>query len=152
MDGAESIDGFPRSARLPGNTAYVVYMSLGDLYLEKERFQDAAVTYEVIRRAKIRTTRRRRCCKSRLSRLTSAAGFPTLVLEGKKGFVERYGMDSPFWQRNPREENAAVEASLKENLNDLAQYYHAEAQSKQEPRRLPGSGQVVSQATGIFPG
>jgi len=55
-------------------------------------------------------------------------GFPSLVLEGKKGFVDRYGMDGEFWVRNPPAENAAVAAHLKANLNDLAQYYHAAAQ------------------------
>jgi len=49
-------------------------------------------------------------------------------LDGKKQFVERYGMDGPFWLRNPREQNTAVAAHLKANLTDLAQYYHAEAQ------------------------
>jgi TolA-binding protein len=47
---------------------------------------------------------------------------------GKKSFAERYGMDGPFWIRNPREENEAVAGHLKSNLTDLAQYYHAEAQ------------------------
>ena len=56
-------------------------------------------------------------------------GFPSLVLEGKKGFVERYGMDGNFWVRNPREQNNAVAAHLNGNLTDLAQYYHAEAQA-----------------------
>ena len=55
-------------------------------------------------------------------------GFPSLVLDGKRGFVERYGMDQPFWLLNPPEQNTAVAAHLKANLNDLAQYYHAEAQ------------------------
>ena len=59
-------------------------------------------------------------------------GFPSLVLEAKKGFVDRYGMDGDFWLRNPRDENAGYEALLKENLTDLAKYYHAEAQKDGE--------------------
>ena len=51
------------------------------------------------------------------------------MLDGKKDFVERYGMDGPFWVRNPRAENEAVAEYLKANLTDLAQYYHAEAQA-----------------------
>ncbi len=57
-----------------------------------------------------------------------SGGFPTLVLEGKKRYVDRYGMDSPFWVRNSPEQNSTVAAHLKANLNDLAQYFHAEAQ------------------------
>ena len=128
MDGAESIDDF-LGAR--GHPAYnhIIYMNLGDLYLEKERFVDAAESYEAF------VNQDPYHAKSPLLQVEvieayKRGGFPTLVLEGKKGFVERYGMDSEFWLRNPREQNKTVAAHLKDNLNDLAQYYHAEAQSK----------------------
>ena len=126
MEGADSIDAFFAGREAP-DYSYVIYGNLGDLYLEKERFVDAAETYEafveqdpyhpkapVLQVAVIEAYKK--------------GGFATLVLEGKKGFVERYGMDGPFWVRNPREENEAVAEHLKNNLNDLAQYYHAEAQ------------------------
>ena len=45
MDGAESIDAFLGTRGYP-EYGYVIYMNLGDLYLEKERFVDAAETYE----------------------------------------------------------------------------------------------------------
>ena len=44
MEGADSITQFLDSRGHP-DYAYVIYMNLGDLYLEKERFQDAAQTY-----------------------------------------------------------------------------------------------------------
>ena len=55
-------------------------------------------------------------------------GFPTLVLEAKQDYVNRYGLESGYWAQNERGENAAVDEYLKENLNDLAQYSHAQAQ------------------------
>jgi len=126
MEGADSIDAFLAKREAPAYS-YVIYSNLGDLYLEKERYVDAAETYEafveqdpyhpkapVLQVAVIEAYKK--------------GGFPTLVLEGKEGFVERYGMDGPFWVRNPREENEAVARHLKNNLTDLAQYYHAEAQ------------------------
>ncbi len=126
MEGADSIDAFLAKREAPAYS-YVIYSNLGDLYLEQERFVDAAETYEafveqdpyhpkapVLQVAVIEAYKK--------------GGFPTLVLEGKEGFVERYGMDGPFWVRNPREENEAVAKHLKDNLTDLAQYYHAEAQ------------------------
>ncbi len=126
MEGADSIDAFLAKREAPAYS-YVIYSNLGDLYLEKERFVDAAETYEafveqdpyhakapVLQVAVIEAYKK--------------GGFPTLVLEGKESFVERYGMDGPFWVRNPREENEAVARHLKNNLTDLAQYYHAEAQ------------------------
>ena len=45
LDGAETIDEV-LSRRGSPSYAHVIYSNLGDLYLEKERFQDAAVTYE----------------------------------------------------------------------------------------------------------
>ncbi len=127
MEGAESITSF-LSSREGADYDYVIYMNLGDLYLEKERFVDAAEAYEAF------VEQDPYHPKSPLLQVEvieayKQGGFPSLVLDGKKSFVQRYGMDTPFWVRNPRESNAAVASHLKDNLTDLAQYYHAEAQS-----------------------
>ena len=126
MEGADSIDTFLQARQNPAYS-YIIYSNLGDLYLEKERYVDAAETYEAFveqdpfhPKAPI--------LQVEVIEAYKQGGFPSLVLEGKKGFVERYGMDGEFWVRNPPEENQAVAAHLKSNLNDLAQYYHAEAQ------------------------
>ena len=126
MQGAESIDEFFAQRGMP-TYGYVIYENLGDLYLEQERFQDAAQTYEAFvgqdpyhPKAPV--------LQVQVIEAYKQGGFPSLVLDGKKGFVERYGMDGEFWVRNPRAENEAVADHLKANLTDLAQYYHAEAQ------------------------
>ena len=126
MDGAGSIDSFLATRNNP-HYSYVIYRNLGDLYLEKERFQDAALTYEAF------VAHDPYHAKAPLLQVEAIeaykqGGFPSLVLEGKKDFVDRYGMDGNFWVRNPRAENTEVAAHLKANLTDLAQYYHAEAQ------------------------
>jgi len=130
MQGATSIDEYMYEHGQP-DYAYVIYMNLGDLYLEKERFVDAAETYESFvdqdpyhPKAPL--------LQVEVIEAYKRGGFPSLVLEGKKGFVERYGMDGEFWVRNLPEENATVAAHLKSNLTDLAQYYHAEAQKDGE--------------------
>jgi TolA-binding protein len=126
MSGAESIDEYFGKRGQP-EYAYVIYMNLGDLYLDKERYVDAAETYGAFvdedpfhPKAPL--------LQVEVIEAYKRGGFPSLVLDGKKGFVERYGMDGNFWVRNPREQNNAVAAHLKANLTDLAQYYHAEAQ------------------------
>jgi len=126
MQGAESIDEYLAQRDMP-TYGYVVYENLGDLYLEQERFQDAAQTYEAFvgqdpyhPKAPV--------LQVQVIEAYKQGGFPSLVLEGKKDFVERYGMDGEFWVRNPRAENEVVADDLKANLTDLAQYYHAEAQ------------------------
>jgi TolA-binding protein len=126
MAGARSIDQYFDKRRQP-EYAYVIYMNLGDLYLDKERYVDAAETYGAFvdqdpfhPKAPL--------LQVEVIEAYKRGGFPSLVLDGKKGFVERYGMDGNFWVRNPREQNNAVAAHLKANLTDLAQYYHAQAQ------------------------
>jgi len=126
MSGADSIDEF-FAARGQPDYAWVIYMNLGDLYLEKERFVDAAETYESFVNQDPYHPKAP-LLQVEVIEAYKRGGFPSLVLEGKKGFVERYGMDGPFWIRNPREQNTAVAAHLKANLTDLAKYYHAEAQ------------------------
>ena len=126
MDGAASINEFLDRRGHP-NYSYVIYMNLGDLYLEKERYIDAAETYEAFV-ARDTYHRKSPLLQVEVIEAYKRGGFPTLVLDAKKSFVDRYGMDSLFWERNPRAENTAVEKHLKDNLTDLAQYYHAEAQ------------------------
>jgi TolA-binding protein len=115
IEGAESIDAFLAQRGLPKYT-YIIYSNLGDLYLEQERYQDAAETYEAF------VTQdpyhpKAPVLQVQVIEAYKQGGFPSLVLDGKKSFA-----------RNPREENEAVAGHLKSNLTDLAQYYHAEAQ------------------------
>jgi tetratricopeptide (TPR) repeat protein len=127
MDGAASIAALLDTRGNPAYS-YVIYRNLGDLYLEQERFQDAAETYEAFI-ALDPGHPKSPLLQVEVIEAYKRGRFPTLVIGGKKDFAARYGMDKPFWQRNPLEDNPAVEASLKENLTDLARYYHAEAQS-----------------------
>ena len=126
MDGADSIKNY-LAARGEPSYGWVIYLNLGDLYLEKERFVDAAETYDAFS-ASNRNHAKAPLLHVEVIEAYRAAGFPSLVLDAKKTFVERYGMDQPYWTLNPREENTAAVAHLKGNLTDLAQYYHAEAQ------------------------
>jgi TolA-binding protein len=128
LDGADSITEFFNARGYP-KYGYVIFMNLGDLYLEKERFVDAAETYEAfVEKDPLHPSAP--LLQVEVIEAYKLGGFPTLVLEGKKSYVDRYGMTSPFWQRNAREASATVETHLKDNLVDLAQYYHAEAQAK----------------------
>ena len=126
MGGADSIDQFLSQRETP-KYAHIIYSNLGDLYLEKERFQDAALTYEAFVDQDPYHPKAPEL-QVQVIEAYKQGGFPSLVLQGKEDFVERYGMDGPFWERNPRDRNEAVTRHLKANLTDLAQYYHAEAQ------------------------
>ena len=150
MEGAASIDDFFDRRGHP-DYSYIVYMNLGDLYLEKERFVDAAEAYEAF------VVQDPYHPKSPLLQVEvieayKRGGFPSLVLEGKKGFVERYGMDGEFWRRNPPELNTGVSAHLKANLTDLAQYYHAEAQRDGKQSDYQEAARYYRKYLSYFPG
>jgi len=129
LEGPKTIDAFVKRrtppGRLPRPYSYLLYARLGDLYMEKERYTDAAVVtrlrsqdrnnekapllemqaIEAYRRADSRSS----CCRE----------------EGVRG---DYSFGTAYWQgRDPRKEPQVV-AVLKTNLKDVAQYYHAQAQ------------------------
>ena len=150
IEGPKGIDEFLSVRGVP-EYGYVIYENLGDLYLEKERFQDAAQTYEAfVDRDPYHP--KAPVLQMQVIEAYKEGGFPSLVLEGKRGFVERYGMDGPFWERNPRAENEAVAGHLKSNLNDLAQYYHAEAQKDGEKSDYQEAANWYRLYMAYFPG
>ena len=150
MSGAESIDEFFGERGQPPY-AYVIYMNLGDLYLDKERYVDAAETYEAFVNQDPHHPKAP-LLQVEVIEAYKRGGFPSLVLDGKKGFVERYGMDGDFWVRNPREQNNAVAAHLKANLTDLAQYYHAEAQKEGKRSDYQEAARWYRKYLAYFPG
>jgi TolA-binding protein len=150
ISGAQSIDAYFDKRGQPGY-AYVIYMNLGDLYLDKERYVDAAETYGAfVEQDPFHP--KAPLLQVEVIEAYKRGGFPSLVLEGKKGFVERYGMDGNFWLRNPREQNNAVAAHLKANLTDLAQYYHAEAQAEGRRRDYQEAARWYRKYLSYFPG
>lgn len=107
--------------------SWLLYQRLGDLYVDKQRYQDAASVY--------RAYVARDPYSDHAPDLDMAAieaygkgGFSQLVLDGKHEFVEHYNFDSPYWKTRSRADNPRVVAELKTNLKDVATYFHATAQ------------------------
>jgi tetratricopeptide (TPR) repeat protein len=104
-----------------------LYRALGDLYVEKERYQDGAEAY--------RAFARRRPLDPEAPLLLVGAteayakgGFTSLVLDGKRQLVEEYGPRSEFWRAQGPNLDPAVSDAVQSNLLDLAQHHHALAQ------------------------
>ena len=126
VEGQETLDGFV-SSRGETPYAFMLYSELGDLYVSKQRYTDAADSY----RAFVgRNPNHERAPILQMQAIEAyrKGGFAKLVLEGKKEYVERYRLDSPFWSGREPGQYPLVARELKTNLTDLAQYYHAEAQ------------------------
>jgi tetratricopeptide (TPR) repeat protein len=149
LDGAKSVDEF---AGHRGNMpyAYLLYSRLGDLYVEKQRYQDAAATY--------RAFVSRDPVDAHAPVLTNAAieayrkgGFTDLMLDGKLEFVQRYGFDSPFWKAREHADYAQVIEQLKLNLKDVAQYYHASAQKSKKPEDYAAAARWYRAYLSSFP-
>jgi tetratricopeptide (TPR) repeat protein len=108
-----------------------VYSNLGEHYLTKLRYDDAAKTFNgfialhPFHHAAPRFS-------MRVVETFTKGGFPKLVLESKRDFASKYGLQAEYWQHNKPEELPEVLAYLKTDLKDLATHYHAEYQSSQE--------------------
>jgi tetratricopeptide (TPR) repeat protein len=108
-----------------------VYSNLGDHYLAKLRYDDAAKTFKAFvalhpfHRAAPRFS-------MRVVETFTQGGFPNLVLESKREFASRYGLQAEYWRHFKPDETPEVLAYLKANLNDLATHYHAQYQNTQK--------------------
>ncbi|MGD8810582.1 MAG: tetratricopeptide repeat protein, partial [Gammaproteobacteria bacterium] len=101
-----------------------IYSNLGEFYLTKLRYNDAAAVYESFvelypfHRVAPRFS-------MRVTEIYEEGNFPLLVVESKKDFATKYGLQSEYWQYYDVEETPEVLGFLKTNLTDLANHYHA---------------------------
>jgi tetratricopeptide (TPR) repeat protein len=108
-----------------------VYSNLGEHYLAKLRYDDAAKTYNAfITLHPFHPAAPR--FSMRVVETFTKGGFPKLVLESKRDFASKYGLQAEYWRHNKPEELPEAIAYLKADLKDLATHYHAEYQSSQE--------------------
>jgi len=111
------------------NPAYapVIYSRLGDLYVEKERFQDAATVYRAFATREPNSEFSPGLSMQAIDAYRKG-GFTALVLEGKREYVALYNYGTPFWQGRNKADYPSIAKELKINLKDVATYFHAEAQ------------------------
>jgi len=112
-----------------GNRSYEdrIYANLGEHYLEKLRYDDAANTFKAFvalypfHKAAPRFS-------MRVIETFTQGEFPKLVLEAKRDFAATYGLSGPYWNHFTPEDAPEVVGYLKSNLKDLASHYHAQYQ------------------------
>ena len=130
LDGPKTIQEFV-GHRKQRPYSYLLYARLGDLYMEKERYTDAADSYRAFV-SQDRNNEKAPLLEMQAIEAYQKGGFPQLVLQGKKEFVENYSFGTAYWQGRDPNSEAKVVAVLKTNLKDVAQYYHAQAQKTKE--------------------
>jgi cellulose synthase operon protein C len=149
LDGPESISRyFSRRGARP--YAFIAYTNLGDLYLEQERYQDAADAYHAFVELDPYHAKAP-LLQVEVIEAFKKGEFADLVLDGKENFVETYGPGSPYWQRFTFEQQPEVVAHLKSNVTDLAAYHHAEAQKTKEPREYAAAARWYRTYLQSFP-
>ena len=149
LDGPESISRhFNRRGARP--YSFIAYTNLGDLYLEQERYQDAADAYHAFVELDPYHAKAP-LLQVEVIEAFKKGEFADLVLEGKENFVETYGPGSPYWQRFTFEQQPEVVAHLKSNVTDLAAYHHAEAQKTHDAREYAAAARWYRTYLQSFP-
>ncbi|MDH5567920.1 MAG: tetratricopeptide repeat protein, partial [Myxococcales bacterium] len=115
-----------------GNRSYEdrIYSHLGEFYLEKLRYHDAAASYRAF--VDLHPLHRSSPHFSmRVVEIFEAGDFPKLVLESKKEFAASYGLQAEYWRHFDVDDSPEVLRYLKSNLEDLANHYHALYQAEE---------------------
>ena len=126
LDGAQTLDAY-MTKHGDRSYSYLLYSRLGDLYVDKQRYQDAATTYRAYV-ARDPNSDNAPVLAMQAIEAYRKGGFSQLVLDGKREFVERYNFSAAFWQSRQHDAYPTVVQELKVNLKDVATYFHAEAQ------------------------
>jgi tetratricopeptide (TPR) repeat protein len=106
-----------------------IYSHLGEYYLTKRRYSDAAKSYQAyIERNPV--SRESPYFNIRVIEIYKKGGFPRLVVDSKREFSKTYSLQSNYWTFFDINEHPTVLAFLKSNLIDLANHYHALYQDK----------------------
>ncbi|MBN1239916.1 MAG: tetratricopeptide repeat protein, partial [Gammaproteobacteria bacterium] len=119
-----------------------IYSNLGEFYLSKLRYNDAAETYTSF----VELNPYHRVAprfSMRVVEIYGEGGFPLLVVESKKDFATKYGLQAEYWHYFDTAESPEVLGFLKTNLTDLANHYHALYQDPAlEEERLENYGEA----------
>jgi len=106
-----------------------VYRNLGEYYLTKLRYHDAAKSYNTFI-AQYPLHKRSPHFSMRVIEIYETGRFPQLVLDSKKAFASAYGLSAEYWRHFDVQQAPEVLSYLKSNLRDLANHYHAQYQDK----------------------
>ncbi len=112
----------------------LLYNSLGELYLHKQRYTDAANTFlAFIKRHPDNVL----APKFQLLAIHAyqSARLPHLVLPAKANFIKHYDRYSRFWMGHKNDTaRKQVLRQVNQNIRDLASYYHAASRKQHEKK------------------
>lgn len=143
IDGAETITEVYNNLGLR-HYQYMLYMQLGDLYLEKRRYRDSADTYRHYVKH-FPTTNQAPDFSVKAIEVYNLGNFPSEILPAKEEYVQNYGINSEFWVQRSEEQRAPLKPYLRQYIEELSSYYHSRAQAlvtaDAEYKRLKARGE-----------
>jgi len=119
---AEYFNKFPK-----GEIEYEVFKRLGDYFIEHDRKKDAADTYGLF---VMRQPFHPMASTLQVRRISAYDGgrFGRAALVAREEFVNQFGVDTEFWEKQNSATKSLLRAQAKSILNDLSQFYHARLQ------------------------
>ncbi len=128
----------------------LIYEALAQRYLAKQRYTDAAGAYASFVELNPGHPEAP-YYQIRVYETYEDAGFHSLAWKAKQDFIDRYGFNSPFWINHDISDYPIIGVSLRKNLMDLAQHYHALAQASGDPADFAPVASMYRNYLSLFP-
>ncbi|MBE0486584.1 tetratricopeptide repeat protein [Marinobacter sp.] len=125
--GADKIDAMFANRPQSDKYSWMLYSSLGQHYLEKERYEDSASSFRAF---VVRNPESERAPEMHADMIRAYVDgeFSQQVLPEKENYVRNYGIHSAFWVSQGADVRAGVEPNLKTFIDELARHYHSTGQ------------------------
>lgn len=135
LGGADAVSGYFKKN---GKRSFEVdiYRNLGEYYLDKRRYSDAAATLKAF----VKSNPFHKVAPhfdSRVIEIYKKGGFPKLVIDANKEYVVSYGLKSEYWKYYDIKQYPEVVGYVKASLKDLANHYHSLYQEKKFEKDKP---------------
>ncbi len=127
LDGPGAVTAYFAS-RPPVPYEHLIFAGLSDLYLEKERYSDAALTLAAFV-ARNPYHAEAAASQIRIMEIHDQAGFGALALQARRDFLENFAVRGPYWERHDIAQAPAVAERLRQELLAMAERAHAHAQA-----------------------
>jgi outer membrane protein assembly factor BamD (BamD/ComL family) len=133
LGGADAL-GQQLARRKDPQFGYLLYSSLGALYLEQKRYNDAADTMMGFVATHPQHSQAPQFTMQAVAALEQG-GFRDPALAMREEFVSRFGLEQAWWQGRSQEQNQPVVSYLRDSVKLLAQHHHALAQNPKTENR-----------------
>ena len=113
---------------------YLLYDALAEYYISKQQYTDAAKTYSAFVKSNPQDVLAS-AFYFNIVKSYKLAGYVDQVLKHKKQYIEKFGVNSQYWNVFDEDIKEMIRPNLKGFTSELAQYYHARGQKSKSLKR-----------------